>query len=259
MQYPDQRLWLILVRWSWQNKRIFILKKSSDVLCKAALQRIFYFTGLRCQKHLIFASFVNLHNDTVNSRKLMENFSFATVQSRWCLNCVFGCFMHHYVLCSSESVLREEKGSISFLLHKFLCKLTKSKLKICFWHLNPIKWKIRHRLVTITILRQIPDLMTLFYDVGVKMYFAPNRCLRIASLLRNSRNSTNIRNPLIYGVNRYFLMFGGSQVQTPYHASMNGILTFWPWHHYNSFSKIGQLIFRNRASRNWLFDSVCYN
>ena len=46
-----------------------------------------------------------------------------------------------------------------------------------------------------------------YYDVGVKRYFAPNRCLRIASLLRNS---TNIRNPRIYGVNRYFLMFGGS-------------------------------------------------
>ena len=37
---------------------------------------------------------------------------------------------------------------------------------------------------------------------------------------------TNIRNPLIYYVNRYFLMFGGSQVQKPYHASMNGFLTF---------------------------------
>ena len=36
----------------------------------------------------------------------------------------------------------------------------------------------------------------------------------------------NIRNPLIYYVNRYFLMFGGSQVQKPYHASMNGFLTF---------------------------------
>ena len=42
----------------------------------------------------------------------------------------------------------------------------------------------------------------------------------------SSRNSANIRNPLIYYVNRYFLMFGGSQVQKPYHASMNGFLTF---------------------------------
>ena len=32
--------------------------------------------------------------------------------------------------------------------------------------------------------------------------------------------------------NGYFLMFGGSQVQKPYHASMNGFLTFWPWHLY---------------------------
>ena len=41
-----------------------------------------------------------------------------------------------------------------------------------------------------------------------------------------SRNPANIRNPLIYYVNRYFLMFGGSQVQKPYHASMNDFLTF---------------------------------
>ena len=45
-------------------------------------------------------------------------------------------------------------------------------------------------------------------------------CLRIAPLRSSSRNSTNIRNPLIYYVNRYFLMFGGFQVQKPYHASM---------------------------------------
>ena len=40
---------------------------------------------------------------------------------------------------------------------------------------------------------------------------------RIVALQRSSsRNSANIRNPLIYYVNRYFLMFGGSQVQKPY-------------------------------------------
>ena len=39
---------------------------------------------------------------------------------------------------------------------------------------------------------------------------------------------SNIRNPQIYCVNRYFLMFGGSQVQTPYRASTNGFLTFVP-------------------------------
>ena len=38
--------------------------------------------------------------------------------------------------------------------------------------------------------------------------------------------------PLIYYVNRYFLMFGGSQVQKPYHASMNGFLNFGPWYHH---------------------------
>ena len=60
-------------------------------------------------------------------------------------------------------------------------------------------------------------------------------CLRIAPLRSSSRNSTNVRNPLIYYVNRYFLMFGGSQVQKPYHASMNGFSTFWPWHHDTTF------------------------
>ena len=50
--------------------------------------------------------------------------------------------------------------------------------------------------------------------------------LRIAPLQSSSRNSANIRNPLIYCVNRYFLMFGGSQVQKPYRASTNGFLNF---------------------------------
>ena len=50
-----------------------------------------------------------------------------------------------------------------------------------------------------------------------------------------SRNSVNIRNPLICYANRYFLMFSGSQVQKPYHASMNGFSTFWPWHHDTTF------------------------
>ena len=85
--------------------------------------------------------------------------------------------------------------------------------------------------------------------------FDPNWCLRIAPLQGSSRKvsaprrsvlnvchwhtaPTNIRNPLIYCVNRCFFMFCGSQVQKPYHASMNGFLTFWPWYHYiiRSFS-----------------------
>ena len=69
------------------------------------------------------------------------------------------------------------------------------------------------------------------YDVGDKRSFIPTWCLRIAPLLRNSRNPVNIRNPLIYCVNHYFLMFGGSQGQLSYHASMNDSWTFWPWHH----------------------------
>ena len=37
---------------------------------------------------------------------------------------------------------------------------------------------------------------------------------------------SNIRNPLIYCVNRYFLMFDGSRVQKSYRASTNDFLTF---------------------------------
>ena len=54
---------------------------------------------------------------------------------------------------------------------------------------------------------------------------------RIATQLRCSRNPPNIRNPLIYCVNRYFLIFGVSQVQKPYRASTNSFLTFWHWYH----------------------------
>ena len=59
--------------------------------------------------------------------------------------------------------------------------------------------------------------------------FCPNKHQRIATLLHSSRNSTNIHNPQIYCVNRYLFMFGGSQVQMPYHASMNSVLNFRPW------------------------------
>ena len=43
-----------------------------------------------------------------------------------------------------------------------------------------------------------------------------------------SHNSINIRNPHIYCVNSYFLMFSGSQVQMSYLASKNDILIFYP-------------------------------
>ena len=62
--------------------------------------------------------------------------------------------------------------------------------------------------------------------MSVKMSSATHLILRIAPQLSCSRNPLNIRNSLIYYANRYFLMFGGSQVQKPYHASMNGFLTF---------------------------------
>ena len=61
-----------------------------------------------------------------------------------------------------------------------------------------------------------------FYDVGVKkVLLSPTdayellRCEAAPAILRT------FRNPLIYYVNRYFLMFGGSQVQKPYHASVD--------------------------------------
>ena len=66
--------------------------------------------------------------------------------------------------------------------------------------------------------------------LGSKGLLPPTRCLRIAPLQSNSRNSINIRNPHIYCVNSYFLMFSGSQVQMFYLASKNDTLTFVPWH-----------------------------
>ena len=65
----------------------------------------------------------------------------------------------------------------------------------------------------------------------VKRFFDHNLISRIAPQLCCSRNPSNIRNPLIYCVNRYFLIFGGSQVQKLYRASTNSFLTFWPWCH----------------------------
>ena len=67
---------------------------------------------------------------------------------------------------------------------------------------------------------------------------------RIATQLRCSRNPPNIRNPLIYCANRYFLIFGVSQVQKPYRASTNSFLTFWHWYHYNKIMKRVQLFFQ---------------
>ena len=57
--------------------------------------------------------------------------------------------------------------------------------------------------------------------------------------LRSSRNPTNIRNPLIYCVNRYFLIFGVSQVQKPYRASTNSFLTLGHWYHIIKYKSIG--------------------
>mgnify|MGYP000730179171 CR=1 FL=1 len=63
-------------------------------------------------------------------------------------------------------------------------------------------------------------------DMSVKRSFAthliPSDC-DPATLLPQSSKYSNL---LIYCVNRYFLIFGMSQVQTPYRASTNGFLTF---------------------------------
>ena len=57
--------------------------------------------------------------------------------------------------------------------------------------------------------------------MSVKRSFATHLIPQIAPQLRCSRNPPNIRNPLIYCVNRYFLIFGVSQAQKPYRASTN--------------------------------------
>ena len=52
--------------------------------------------------------------------------------------------------------------------------------------------------------------------------------IRIAPLFHNFRNPANIRNPQIYCINRYFLMFGGYQGPISYHASMNEFGLWYP-------------------------------
>ena len=47
--------------------------------------------------------------------------------------------------------------------------------------------------------------------LGSKRYFAPNLISTNCSAAKQLPQFSNIRNPLIYCVNRYFLMFGGFQ------------------------------------------------
>ena len=70
--------------------------------------------------------------------------------------------------------------------------------------------------------------LTICSDVRVKRHFAPNLISTNCSAAKQLPQFSNIRNPLIYYVNRCFLMFGGSQVQKSYRASTNDFLTFWP-------------------------------
>ena len=63
-------------------------------------------------------------------------------------------------------------------------------------------------------------------DVGVKMYFAPSDTELLRAL--HSRNSKNIRNPLIFLQKMAsYSCFGGSQVQKSYcKQACVGFLTF---------------------------------
>ena len=70
--------------------------------------------------------------------------------------------------------------------------------------------------------------LILYCDVRVKKYFAPNLISTNCSAAKQLSQFSNIRNPLIYCINRYFFMFGGSQVQKSYRAGTNDFLTFCP-------------------------------
>ena len=82
-----------------------------------------------------------------------------------------------------------------------------------------------------TLIIFLPHLFMSSFFISVTAILVSTNCFAASC----SRNSVNIRNPLICYANRYFLMFSGSQVQKPYHASMNGFSTFWPWHHDTTF------------------------
>ena len=85
-----------------------------------------------------------------------------------------------------------------------------------------------------------------YNDVRVKRHFAPNLISTNCSAAKQLPQFSNIRNPLIYCVNRYFLMFGGSQVQKSYRASTNNFLAFWPWYHIIVLTNIIIFCKRNR-------------
>ena len=82
--------------------------------------------------------------------------------------------------------------------------------------------------------------------------FHYGRCKTCAT---GTLHPSNIRNPLIYCVNRYFLIFCGSQVQKLYRVSTNSFLTFCPWYHDINKDRLHHEIYmsdaRKAASEKW--------
>ena len=86
----------------------------------------------------------------------------------------------------------------------------------------------------ITIIKLNPQILCNLLTDGIALgsIFAANRNYQMFHALPSHTQIfirfSNIRNPLICYVNRYFLMFGRSQVQKSYRAGTNDFLTFWP-------------------------------
>ena len=85
-------------------------------------------------------------------------------------------------------------------------------------------WKDRNAFELLTVVPKDALTVELPYDALIRE--EQKEDLSLIHILRYSRNPSNIRNPLIYCVNRFFLIFDVSQVQKPYRASTNGFLTF---------------------------------
>ena len=67
-------------------------------------------------------------------------------------------------------------------------------------------------------------------------------------------NSTTIRNPQIYFVNRYFLMFSGFQIRASYPASRNDVRVLKPWYQ----KRVHEVIHPWWCTPSWtLFTLIC--
>ena len=84
---------------------------------------------------------------------------------------------------------------------------------------------------------------------GILTPMTPTNCYAANS----SRNSTNIRNSLIYCVNRYFLMFGGSQGHSPAYERAHAGSDLLTLVSYNTvWSKFTQVKIRNENDYKFL-------